>query len=780
MRRLIRKNRKRLTRPGRRQRIFELSALALTVLVLLITAGLEARLFQLSENLSRNHHFISTVVYFGIVNINVVVILVLSFLVLRNILKLVIDRRRGVLGSRLKTKLVVTLAFFALAPTLVLFYVVNGFITRSFDEWFSERVRTTMQETREAGARIYRQDQKRLEGLSRIAVERVGVKAAGINNGRPIWNLKVRRIDGFEGEFGVRSVAVVDRGGTVVRGTSGKTRWRAPDFFISQSLDRFLEEPGLVSTSMVEADESRDIVRSMAPVRDPDTGELAAAVIIEEYFETKILNSIETILAGFAALRPGAQVIRVSFLILMVVMIAMITFAAVWLGFYVARAITGPIQSLAEATREIALGNYSIALTPKNSDEIGQLVRSFNQMAKDLRQHKRDVEASQATLRQVNIEIDQRRRYMEVILKNVNTGVVAVDPADRVTIVNNAAERVLGIHSASAIGQPVERAIGAALLEDFWRPVAARIGRHATFSGQLEVTVDGKSLTLLAEATRIFDETGEDRGSIVVFDDATEQVKAQRVAAWREVARRIAHEIKNPVTPIKLSAQRLLRRFNEKFTGDDRDVFESCIDTIVVQVDSLRDLVNEFSKFARMPSIQPRMGDVNEVILDVVNLYRMSYPNAELDVSDLSKVPAVPIDRDQLNRVFVNLVTNAILAFDDTDRRPQIEFRTEVVPHANAIRIEVIDHGCGIPDAIKDRVFEPYYSTRGSGSGLGLAIVSQIISDHGGYIRIQDTVPVGTTVIIELPLGRELARGKEIQGETVHDAAQVLGDTDNE
>lgn len=767
MRKFLKKSRKRFLGPGRRRRFIEVLAMAIAGLTLIATASLETRLFQLSENLSRSRHFISTVIYFGIININVVMILVLSFLIFRNVVKLLVDRRRGVLGSKLKTKLVAILAFFALAPTLVLFYVSTGFISRSFDEWFSERVRTTMQETREAGAKIYRQDQKRLEGLARIAIERVQAKRAGWVVGMPAWKLSTRRLDGFEGEYGIKSVTVVDPGASLVREVSGKSRLRAPDIFISDSLSRFLAEPGLVSTSMVEADESRDIVRGMAPIRDRDTGELAGAVIIEEYFETKILNSIETILAGFAALRPGAQLIRVSFLILMVMMVLMITFAAVWLGFYVARTITGPIQNLAEATREIALGNYAISIVPKNDDEIGQLVRSFNQMARDLRRHKQEVEASQATLSKANVEIDQRRRYMEVILKNVNTGVIAVDPEDRITIVNRAAERILGMESSKSIGKPAREAISPLLYEDFWRPIAARIGRHSTFSGQLELDTAGKPVTLLAEATRVYDDNGEDCGSIVVFDDATEQVKAQRVAAWREVARRIAHEIKNPVTPIKLSAQRLLRRFNEKFTGDDRQVFESCIDTIVVQVDSLRDLVNEFSKFARLPSIQPRMGNINAVVLDVVNLYRMSYPDVILVTEGLNELPDVPIDREQMNRVFVNLMTNAIAAFEGLGERPKIEFTSDFIEHANAVRIVVADHGCGIPDAIKDRVLEPYYSTRESGTGLGLAIVSQIVSDHGGYVRIQDTEPRGTTIVIELPLGRELAliRQEELRNE---------------
>jgi two-component system nitrogen regulation sensor histidine kinase NtrY len=757
---MARKLKKRFGAQGKRRRALELAAVVLAALMLGGTGVLEARLFQLSESLSQSRHFISTVIYFGIININVILILLLSFLIFRNVIKLLIDRRRGVLGSRLKIKLVTILVVFALVPTLVLFYVSTGFISRSFDEWFSERVRTTMQETREAGARIYRQDQKRIEGLARIAVEKVNAKRAGWVAGTPAWKLAYRKLDGFEGEYGVKSVMVIDRGGSLIRGSSSRIRRPFPDLFVMSALSRFDEEPGLVSISALEGDERRDIVRGVSPVRDRESGELAGVVVIEEYFETKILSSIETILAGFASLRPGAQIVRVSFLILMVMMVLMILFTAVWLGFYVARTITGPLQSLAEATREIALGNYSISLMPKNDDEIGQLVRSFNQMARDLRQHKLDVEASQARLRSTNFELDQRRRYMEVILRNVNTGVVAVDPFEKVTTVNRAAERILGIDGANATGKPMSEALGPALHKDFWRPVAARIGRHSSFSGQLEVEVAGRMMTLLAEATRIYDDSSEDRGSIVVFDDATEQVKAQRVAAWREVARRIAHEIKNPVTPIKLSAQRMLRRFGDKFSGEDRQVFESCIDTIVVQVDSLRDLVNEFSKFARLPSIRPRMGSVNAVIMDVVNLYRMSYPDVEMVTGSLGELPDIAIDREQLNRVFVNLVSNAIASFEDSGRPARIEFRSRLLADANAVRIEIVDYGCGIPDAIKDRVLEPYFSTRESGTGLGLAIVNQIVSDHGGYVRITDTPGGGTTVVVELPLGRELGSGR--------------------
>ena len=281
-------------------------------------------------------------------------------------------------------------------------------------------------------------------------------------------------------------------------------------------------------------------------------------------------------------------------------------------------------------------------------------------------------------------------------------------------------------------------------------------------SGQLDnvgVQLDGigKDLTLFANATRIKDESNLDLGLVVVFDDASEQIKAQRVAAWREVARRIAHEIKNPITPIKLSAQRLLRRFGNQFGGADRDVFETCITTIISEVDSLKNLVNEFSRFSRLPTIRPQPDNVNEVIGDVIGLYQVSYPHICFDTSGLAaNLPRVSIDREQMSRVFVNLITNGISAIAGSGANGKIEFRSELLDDYHTVRVEVADNGTGIPEKIKGRVLEPYFSTKKEGTGLGLAIVNQVVADHGGYLRIFDNQPAGTIVEIELPLGATL------------------------
>ena len=739
-----------------RKRIFEIGAMVVVTLLLVALSRLETRLFDLSETLAKNQDLL-TIVYFGLINFNVVLILALSFLLFRNVAKLVVERRRGVFGSNLRAKLVATLVFFALAPTVLMFYVSSRFIIQSFDEWFSDKVRATMHQTQEAGTKVYRQDQRRLESLARIALQRIKLIAPEDPAAVEQQLMLPGQLEGFETQYGLDAIKVYDRQGLLLWSSrsvdADRIGQRDADAFVVEALERFNQEAGLWSMSTVADENQQDVVKGVAPIVHPAAKQLIGLVMTETRFETQILKSIEGIQQSFANLRPGAQLIKITYLILLAVMTLLITFSAVWLGFYVARGITGPIQSLAEGTREVALGNYNVSLTPKTDDETGQLVRSFNMMTKDLQSHRAQADEARIALIHSNEELDQRRKYMEVVLKNISAGVIAADPGGRITSVNSAAEGLLKIDANAVTDRRVADGLGRELYESLWKPVAEKLAARDIFSAQLDVNVGGRNLTLLVDGSRIVDEHGEDMGLVLVFDDATEQVKVQRVAAWREVARRIAHEIKNPVTPIKLSAQRLLRRFHEKFEGEEREVFESCLDTILKQVDSLRDLVNEFSKFSKLPEIKPRMANINDVIKDVCDLFRNSYPNVVIDTKGLTELPEFPLDKDQMNRVFVNLVANAIEALDGESGQGRIEFRSMVLRNLNTVRVEIADNGCGIPPNLRDRALEPYYSTKDGGTGLGLAIVNQIISDHGGYLRIAGNEPRGTKMVIELPMG---------------------------
>ncbi len=748
--------------PEERKRFFELAAILTITIILVALSRLEGNLFELSRQLAQHQEFLTTIIYFGLININVVLILVLTFLIFRNGIKLVLERRRGVIGSRLRTKLVIALVFFALAPTALLFYVSTRFLTESFETWFSSKVEETMYRTREAGALVYQRDKRRIESLARIALQDIELSTAKPFG--PAWQSELinpSKLRGFTREYRLYGLYVFDRDANLlwrnVVSTEAEVTAKARDFVLD-SIERFQSHPGLISRAVVEVDQGRDVVRGTAPVYDSQGRYVIGIVLTEERFETQIIQSVESIMREFANLKPGAKLTRLSYVILLVLIALIIVFSATWLGFYVAKGIIAPIQSLAEATREVALGNYEINLLARGDDETGQLVRSFNSMTSDLKAHEQQVQQFTGQLERTNEELDQRRKYMEVVLRHISAGVISADRWGQVASINRAAEKLLNLDASGALGRSVVELMGQPLWETFWQPISERVAHHASFHGQIDLSELGRSVTLLADGVRMQDEHGEELGLVVVFDDASEQVKAQRVAAWREVARRIAHEIKNPITPIKLSAQRLLRKFGDRFSGRDHEVFVNAIETIVSEVDALRDLVNEFSKFSRLPTIRTEWEDLNAVIGDAVRLYSLSYAETEFDMQGLDPgLPKVPIDKEQMTRVLINLFANSIAAIQAVGRNGKITISTELLPNVRMVRIRIADNGCGIPNHMKDRVLEPYFSTKSDGTGLGLAIVNQIVSDHGGYLRVGDNEPDGAAISIELPLEKPVS-----------------------
>nr|ADI87836.1 hypothetical protein AKSOIL_0328 [uncultured bacterium Ak20-3] len=736
-----------------RKRAYELLAIVVCSFLLISISRLETRLFSLGELLSVNREFFTTLIYFALINLNVILILMLSFLLLRNITKLVVERKKGVLGSALRKKLVIALVFFALAPTLILFYLTSHFITRSFETWFSEKVQITIQRTQEAGSHIYKQDQKRLASLARLAMQRVSfVDSAGPGGERPL--IESQGLAGFDTDYGLNAVRVYSHNG-VLLWSSSKTERRLAIIpsrsYALEAIHFFENDPTALSYSRVAGEDGRDVVSGSAPLRDPITNQMRGVLVTEVRFESQILKSVEQILADFADLKPGAQLIRLSYMILIGVVVLLILFSATWLGFYVAKEITGPIQNLAEATREVALGNYNISLKVPSDDEMGQLVNSFNRMTRDLREQELVTEKAQFHLQKTNEELDHKRQYLEIVLKHITAGVLSLDPQQKVTSINAAAEKLLNVRMRDLKDRKIKDGLGNELHEAFWVPIQENLMNEGFFHEQLELSKIGREVSLLVNAIRLHDENDVEMGYVVVFEDALEKIRAQRVLAWREVARRIAHEIKNPITPIKLNAQRLVRRFRDNFEGEDQEVFRTCMETIITQVDSLRDLVNEFAKFSKLPNIKPKRDNLGSVLQEVTNMFKMSYGEIEFLTEGCDSLPVLAIDREQINRAFVNIFNNAVGSLVE-GRRGKITAKCRCLEEFRFVRVEIADNGCGIPNDLKERVLEPYFSTKDGGTGLGLAIVHQIVSDHGGYLRLSDNQPFGAVVIIELPI----------------------------
>ncbi len=746
----------------RSKKIVEFSLAAFVTILLVSLSRVEARLYRLSESLSIDSDFFASVIYFGIINLNVILILILTFIILRNVAKLVLERRRGVIGSKLKTKLVVTFLLFSLLPTLLIFHISNKFINTNIDQWFSEKVRNTMQRTQEAGAQTYRQDQKRLENIAKLAVDKIELETSDDIFDPSIPKIKSDRLRDFIKSFGIERVIVFSYHGDVLDAYTHTKKDiknehdELSNLYAIEAIYKFRGDPRPDSMSMLTALEDKDIVRGIAPIVNPITNHVIGVVVVEENFETSIMRSIESILKEFSELKPQAELIKTSFIVLLVVMTVLIIFAAMWLGFYAARNISEPIQLISEATGLIASGQYGVKLPQGTDDEIGKLTNSFNRMAKDLDQKNREVVRSQNDLLKINHDVVQQRHYMEVVLKSIANGVIAINKNYEITALNEGAENFLSVKSSEALGRKLPLLISPKLYESFWIYFSEQMKYQGIYKGQIQIQEGEIEKTYILQGTKIRDGKMNEYGIVIVIEDATEQVKLQKVAAWREVARRLAHEIKNPITPIRLNAERLLRKYEHLMQGKDKEIFATCLKTILSQVDSLKDLVNEFSKFARLPKGQPVLSDLNQIIRNVVDLYKNSYTDIHIDAELLRQIPKIRVDPEELNRAFVNIVTNAIHALTEQNTGSNIpksiSFKTEFLQDIQTIRVEVCDTGCGIPDEIKDKVVLPYYSTKKEGTGLGLAMVQQIVTDHGGYLRLQNNEPRGTKVIIELPL----------------------------
>ncbi len=425
----------------------------------------------------------------------------------------------------------------------------------------------------------------------------------------------------------------------------------------------------------------------------------------------------------------------------------LILVSATWMGLYLAKRITRPVLMLAAAAREIGAGRLDQRVEPQSNDEFGTLVEAFNSMARELAASRRKVERSTITLERKNVEVEGRRRYIATILERITTGVVSVDASGVITTINSAASRLLSL-DASTVGQPARAVFNRADLQPIGALLAGA-GRAVIAPAAQEIAIlrAGQELHLAAAATALVGDAGAPEGVVLVLDDVTPLIRAQKVAAWREVARRLAHEIKNPLTPIQLCAERLQRHFSGAPPAA-KALLDECTATIVGEVESLKGLVDEFSQFARMPAPRTVPTDLTQLIADTLGLYNGIFDRVRLEQRAAPGLPLVRLDAEQIRRVIINLVDNAVEA---TDRRGHIIVETQLDAGNGVVRVVVADDGPGIPAEEREKLFLPYYSTKRRGSGLGLAIVRRIIAEHGGSIEVGDNAPTGTRFTIELP-----------------------------
>lgn len=723
--------------------------------------------------------YLSEVVLYALSAGCVTMLIVLGFILARNIIKLWVERRSAAPFSRFRAKLVAALLGMTVVPALLVLLVGSEVIRNSSERWFSSPIDDVLTSANEV-ARDYYQSRERIvaDHAQRIAEALTGFQ---LDEGDLARVRDVIAPDVTAGLLGSVDVyAVVGRGSSDAR-DAGVVQVRplvevamasGPSRYSRAAAERLAGQVASGSRDArhveVLAGEA-EVVRAAASVRRSPDGEPVGVVVVSDAMTGSVAFHLRRVSGAYEAynqllvLRQPLAGVYLSFFVMLTLMILI---SATWLGVYVAKRITSPVQLLAAGAREIGAGHLDHRIAPQSADEFGTVVEAFNTMASELSTSRRRLERSRHDLERKNREIDQRRHYMETILERIATGVVSTDSEGRVSTVNQAARRLLSLDDG-AVGQLATTVFAQGDLQ----ALADVLGGARADSGdqtaqEVALSQNGREVHLAVAATTLPSEHGEVDGTVMVFDDVTPLIRAQRVATWRDVARRLAHEIKNPLTPIQLCAERVRRHFSTAPPAS-RALVDECTKTIVAEVESLKTLVDEFSQFARMPSPRMVVADLNVLLGETLGLYDGLVRNIVLERSLSPSLPSLRFDPEQLRRVVVNLVDNAVDALEDhlqfstNGHGGVIGVSTDCDPSAGVVRLVVRDNGPGISEPDHEKLFMPYFSTKRRGSGLGLAIVRRIVAEHGGQIDVRDNVPRGTVFTVLLPVS---ADGASLEG----------------
>ena len=696
----------------------------------------------------------STILIFALININGLLLLLMVYLVLRNLVELIFERNQKIMGSRLRTRLVISFVSLSLVPTGILFVIALRFVSTSMDYWFNTNVDEALEAAHRLAQSTLQETGQQAEFTGRQLVVLMESGALNIQDLPALERVLARSLE-IDLPGSPDSLVLLDSDRRELIAVRGQRLLPIMLPVIPSEAIRLAQVHNRTEV-VTQRTTIGELIQAIVPVdvqvsARPQTWFLVTTQLVPTA-RLETLQAVFTGVTGYNQLVMLKAPIKLSLIIMLLIITLLILFGAIWFAFFISRSLTGPINKLAEATRRVAEGDLDFTLEKESGDEMGLLVDSFNSMTSDLLVSNRQLASTHQALQQSTEVSEQRRRYLETILENVAAGVIALDEHNRIATINRFAEELLAIQPAAFLGREYHEVLPrqhAMIVESFLAELDAT-GR-STIERHLRVTIRrGETLSLQVNVTRMVDERGRPIGFVILFDNLTNLEKAQRLAAWQEVARRIAHEIKNPLTPIQLSAQRLRKRFLDRI-GEDRDIFDQCTATIVAQVDEIKKLASEFSDFARMPKLRRETNDLGRLAEEVVFLYQEAHRSLTITCRIDPALPLFPFDAVQIKRVLINLLDNAVTALGDGGA---IEVRVGPAPERETpmAMLRVADNGPGIPADVRLRIFEPYFSTRKSGTGLGLAIAHTIVSEHGGTIRCRDNQPTGTVFTVELPL----------------------------
>src|ERR1043166_2473581 len=742
--------------PERRERIRRRRRLLLWVLgatVLLLLAIIVSQQLWLWTVVKPETPSDALILY-ALSTLNFVAFFVFLFIFVRNLLKLRRERKERQLGSKVKTRLLVYFISISFLPITAMAVFSYLFLNRSLEKWFYVLPDDIVRQATELRRQTLSNQQQALQDTASLLVM--------LLNKQPLEQRQAT-IDQIVSSGQLVGIEIVSRDGNVV--VKSRAKLPADD---AQRLDKLFEQArsyrGPTGADLADGKEF-DVVA--VPLNDSELLIIAP----QKPADTNLNDAVSGSERDYQDLVRKQRRVRLLGLSTLGLMTLILLFASSWIAIYLARGIATPIKALAEASNEIARGNLSHRVTTVADDELALLAASFNQMTTQLEENRRSIEAGAAELRDKNLALRERRNYIETILQSLTTGVVSLDENDCVTTFNAAASRMLGLTH-----KPDDNLkLSGLIVTDDWLVIdrllrRARRAGHASEQTQLEGGANGSGAVPVAiTATALRDSVSPRRGVVLVIEDLSELLAAQRAAAWSEVARRMAHEIKNPLTPIQLSAERIAKRYGRATNGagngtslvpderlDDKRVaavISECTETIAREVAGLKAMVDEFSRFARLPATRLEQANLNDVITHAAGLYQERLDGVSLTLDLDRELPLSMLDIEQIKRVFVNLVDNALESLAAVSDEKQITITTSHDSERSVLRAEVADTGQGIEPADFRRLFEPYFSRRDSGTGLGLAIVQRIILEHGGHIRAERNHPRGAKFVIELPAG---------------------------
>jgi nitrogen fixation/metabolism regulation signal transduction histidine kinase len=694
-------------------------------------------LFLLSKA-SSSSEFISGNSYTIVFILNIIFILSLIAIIANQIKKLITNIKKDVIGSRLSMRLVISFSLMAVIPGLIVYLVSVNFLTRSIESWFNVKVESAL----DGGLKL---GQKALDIMLtdlELKAERMALTLSSMPS-----TSQYGALTDLREKSGIQDVTIISDQGKIIAVSSND-----PESFLPAlpTLIQLKQADNRVYSKIEPIKNKGLYLRVLAPINGTGvSNERFILQILQPVPDSlsTIAESVQAVFQDYQKLSYSRDSLKVIFSITLTLVLMLAILTAVAIGFFLSRKLSEPLTLLAEGTKKIAKGNFKTILPEKGKDELGVLVRSFNSMTRQLDQATQTSENNQ-------IRLESARSYLETVLAHLSSGVIVINYAMEIQSFNIAASKILQVD----LSKNKDKLITSILiknnaLKDFVAGIQEEIEisgkkKKAQIIKQFEIKYEKNNQVLLLQITPL--PQNKLNNFVLMIDDITMMIQAQRDAVWSEVARRLAHEIKNPLTPIQLSAERIKHKLEIKLNKDDKDILNKAVATIVNQVDAMKTMVNEFSEYARAPKLNLEVTDINKLIKEISHLFENSGMKI---LTKLSKgLPEIKLDVNMMRQMLINLIQNAQDAMANRIKNPIIHINTNM--QKNYITLTIEDNGPGFSVDIIKKAFEPYVTSKAHGTGLGLAIVKKIIEEHDGMITIENVKNGGAVIYVQLPISK--------------------------